>query len=124
MTDLVVPWTPNPGTVAVKTNTSNETIAAGKYGIVTVYCEGDGEFYIDDVKALNGYTQTNITASTMTTGSGQLTSGTGGGTAAYTFTAENCGVTAEFRVPTGTNLKVAGTAGNARYTLALYSEIT
>ena len=124
MTDLVVPWTPNPDTVAVKTNTANETIAADKYGICTVYCEGDGEFYIDNVKALNGYTQTNITASSMQTSSNLLGTSGSAGTAAYTFTAENCGVTAEFRVPTGTNLKVAGTAGNARYTLALYNEIT
>ena len=126
MTDLVVPWTPNPDTVAVKTNTTNETVASGKYAICKVTCKGDGKFYIDDALAFEGYSITTVTGSSMDVdANGALeTGGTGGAIDAYTFTSTDVICTHVFEVPSGTDLKVAGTAGNARYTLALYNEIT
>jgi len=126
MTDLVVPWTPNPDTVAVKTNTANEAIAAGKYAICKVWCKGDGKFYIDDVLAFEGYTVQAFTASAieLTNGDSITTGGTANGNPAFVFSAQNMAVTETFRVPTGTDLKVAGTVGNARYVIETFTEIT
>ncbi len=51
---IVVPFNFSVDSTTVKTNTTNEAVAAGKYALVYANTRAGGTFFIDDVAALTG----------------------------------------------------------------------
>jgi hypothetical protein len=49
--NVFIPFDNNPVSTTVKSNTSNEAIPAGQYGLIIPHVTTDGKLFIDDVEA-------------------------------------------------------------------------